>query len=91
MSQTPVSKPRPETETEPGPVTLPASVDWRSAQAEHHRHKARVLVAYATAYESEANSATSAEQRTYLNKRGREFRKDAEGRLLMVAKLGAMS
>ena len=90
MSKGAVRKPRLDAQAEPNSANLEGSIDWRSAQAEHHRQRARVLVAYATAFESEANTAASPEQRTYLNKKGRQFRRDAEGRLLTVAKLRDM-
>ena len=90
MSKASACKPRSKAQAEPTSLTLAGLNDWRSAQTEHHRQRARVLVAYAAAFESEAKTATSAEQRTYLNKKGKAFRRDADRRHLKIAQLRDM-
>lgn len=54
--------------------------NWRSIQAEHHARRARLLSAYAAAYESEINSAATPSQRRYLSRHARELRREAQRR-----------
>jgi hypothetical protein len=64
-----------------------AQVNWRAAQAEHHASKARLLVAYAAAYYSEASSCGDDRRRRYLQTKARKFRREADLRFEKAAQL----
>lgn len=61
--------------------------NWRTVQAQHHASRARLLTAYAAAYESEARSSSDEGRRRYLMTKARGFRKDARMRFAKSAEL----
>lgn len=55
--------------------------NWRAVQAEHCQRQARLAIAFAAAYEGEANWVGEVARRAYLMSRARELRRDAAQRL----------
>ena len=62
------------------PNSIPKIVNLRIARADHHDRMARLSDAYAAAFEGDVQFSAPGAPRTYILRRARAYRKDAETR-----------